>query len=439
MANGATLPRGSYNANASTTGTIQGPRIRTDVASARRTVQHLGGTKINAFATPILAASMQLTKSKTVYDSVCQHNEYDDSPGFVTLDDGTGGLGAGSGYNSSDTTLIVSTGQGTRVVKYDTLKYLATGEIMWVTGVSSDTLTVTRGFTNSSNVTNGGANGAAAAAIPASAELQILAPVFPENSARPAGRSTEPLIVNTYLQISRRAVEASRRLIDSKNYGMKPGDGDIDEWDRIHDAELDAMKAAEERSLLFNQGTTSISSTTSGTMTDGLPSRISTNAFNVNGALDEDTLENYVIALNRYNNGKLNTILNFTGDNIAKTIDRFARDGVRYDESTTVLGCKVKGWQCSVGTLNFTPHGMFGPQMSSAAYTAGSPIGWMLSLQFSQIQKLQFGANGGLRYDPNAKTPGQDGEVGVWTKDWGLQLRNERQHAFMYGVSGAAA
>lgn len=436
MANGATLPIGSYNALASTTGTVQGPRIRTDVAAARRVYQHLGGIKINSFMTPVLAASMKIGPTKTVYDSVAHHNEYDQTPGFVTLDDGTGGLGAGSGYDSSDVSLICSAGQGSRVVIYDTLKNLATGEIMWVTNRVGDTLTVTRGFTGSGNSTNGGAGGVAGTAIAASQELQILAPVFPENSARPAGKSTEPLIVDTYLQISRKAVEASRRLIDSKNYGMKAGDGDVDEWVRIHDDVLDDMKRAQERSLLFNEGTTSVSSTTSGTMTNGIPARILTNRFNIAGALDEVTMENYVIALNRYNNGKLNSVINFTGDNVARTVDQFARDSVRYSEETTVLGCKVRGWKCSVGTLLFTPHGMFGPQTSSALYSAGSPVGWLLSIQFDRIKKLQFGKNGGLKYDPNAKTPGQDGEVGVWTEDWGIQLMNERQHGWMYGISG---
>jgi hypothetical protein len=79
---------------------------------------------------------------------------------------------------------------------------------------------------------------------------------------------------------------------------------------------------------------------------------------------------------------------------------------------------------------------MFGPLSSSALYSAGSPIGWMLSVNFDFVHKLQFGENGGMHYDPDAKTPGQDGTVGCWTEDYGIKMMNERAHGFMYGISG---
>lgn len=431
MANGATLPAGSYNLNASTTGTVQGARVRADVQSARRVVQHTGGIMINANVTPFLAASKKMGNGKTVGDAIAQHNEYDSTPGFVTLDDGTGGLGAGSGYDSSDNTLVTSSGQGSRVAVYDVLKVLSTGEIIYVTGRNSDTLTVTRGLTASYN-------GAAAAAIPASAELQILASNFPENSTVPNAKSTEPLIVYTYLQTSRTSVSGSRRLINSQNYGMTTAD--YSEWDRIHNAALEDHRKKKERAILFNQGYIAPAQATStlGTMTDGVPNRIVTNRFNVAGALDEITFENYAIALFRYNQGKSGNIINFIGDNVTRTIDQFARDLMRYDPETTVLGCDVRAWRCAAGKLQFTQHGMFSPQTSSNSYAQGSPVGWMLSVNFDNVNFLNFRGEGGkLTYDPNCKTPGQDGEVGCWTEDWGIEMWNERTHGWMYGVSGA--
>lgn len=431
---GATLPAGSYNYLASTTGTVQGGRLRADVQAARRVVQSTRGIIINANITPILAATEAVKKTKTVYDYVAQHNEYDVNPSFVTLDDGTGGLGSGSGYDSSDTTLVMSTGQGSRVVVYDTLKYLATGEIMWVTARAGDTITVTRGYTSA-----GG--GAAAAAIPASAELQILRPVFPENTTPPNATSTEPLIVLTYLQCSRYSVSASRRLIDSQNYGLT-GAAVVDEWKRIHDAKLEEGKQKDEKSLLFNQGVTTTSSGTAGTMTDGIPSRILTNRFNMGGtSLDEVTLTKYAIAFFRYNMGDTSNTIHFIGDNMVTILDSFARDQNRYVNNggsgglkNIVLGSSVKTWRSTAGDLNFTRHGMFGPQGSSALYSAGSPIGWLLSINFNNVEKLVYGANGNLKYNPNAAQPGQDGEVGCWTYDWGIKMLNERSFGFMYGI-----
>ncbi len=439
MASGATSPMGSYNASSGAV--VQGARIRSDVAAARRVIQYTNGVVINSNITPILLASEKIKKGGTVGDYVSQHNEYDVTPGIVTLDDGTGGLGSGSGYNSSDTTLTVASGQGSRVVVYDTLKYLPTGEIMWVTARSGDNITVTRGFTASANTTNVSASyaggGAAGAAIPANAELQILKPVFPQGSLPPEAQSTDPLIVYTILQCSRWAVKGTGRLIASMNYN-KAGKSAVDEWQRIHDAVLEKMNRSDETSLLHNQGTADIDNLTYGSMTDGIPSRILTNRFNVPGALDEVTLENYAISLYRYSQGKSENTLTFIGENIVRTVDLFARDNMRYTTSDDVLGSKVKKWRCTAGDLNFTRHGMFGPTSSSQTAAQGAPIGWMLSINFDNVEMLTF-AGRGLRYEPDVATPGYDGKVGCWIMDKGVKMMNERTHGFMYGVNGLAA
>lgn len=427
---GATLPIGSNNYLASTTGTVQGARLRADVQAARRVVQSTRGIIINANITPILAATEAMKKSSTVYDYVAQHNEYDMNPTFVTMDDGTGGLGSGQGYDTADTTLIMSSGQGSRVVKYDILTYLGTGEIMWVTDRTGDTITVTRGY-----------GSVAGTAIPANAELQILRGVFPENTLPPAATSTETLTVLTYLQCSRYSISASRRSMDSQNYALS-GKAAVDEYERQHKAKIEEGKTKEEKSLLFNRGTTATSSATAGTMTDGIPSRILTNRFNMGGTnLDEVTLTKYAIAFYRYNQGSTKNCLHFIGDNMVTVLDSFARDQNRYVNNggsggmkDIVLGSSVKTWRSTAGDLQFTRHGLFGPLGSSALYSAGSPIGWMLSINFDNIEKLIYGANGNLKYNPNAATPGQDGEVGVWTEDYGIKMLNEKSFGFMYGI-----
>lgn len=435
MANGATGVMGSNNYLASTAGTIAGPRFRGDVQAARRVIQSGQGVLINANVTPLLAATEKVGKGEICYGSVMQHNEYDVIPGFVVLD--ATGMVDGTG-----TTMTFVAGQGSRVTASDTLKYLATGEIVFVASISGDVATVIRAYTNSSNTANvSGTNdggGAAGAVMPASAELQILRPAFSQNSLRPKGTSVEPLIVYTYLQCSRYVVEASRRTIDSQNYALN-GKASVDEWQRIHDDEIKKGQYCDERALLHNQGTASIdvnSSTGGGTMTDGIPARILTNRFNISGSLDEVAMTNYVISVFRYNQGQTDKLITFVGDNVDKTIDQFARDNMRYQPDIKILGSNCTGWQSRGGRLNFTKHGMFGPLSSSALYSAGSPIGWMLSVNFSFIDKVQFGKNGAMRYDPNAKTPGQDGTVGCWTEDFGIKMRNERAHGFMYGVSG---
>lgn len=414
---GAVNTIGSYNYGKP----VQGARATSNIQSLRQVPQFDPKIlEVDKDAVPLLVFIDKLGRSRTVGQTTFYHIEEDRQPATVTIDDGTSGLGSGSGYNSSDTTIGFGVSGGylggsgsTRIQANNVLKCVRTGEMMLVTSVDQTTgiATVTRGFTASSN-------GAAAAALNANEELQVLGTTFADNSQAPNSVSVEPLIITSYMQTFRTAVEAGRRLINSENYGG-------DEWKRMLASSLKAHQVDKEKAFLFNQGY----ATSGQTVTDGVINQIVSNVFQMNGTLDEVTLEEYWNALTRYNDSGSGCIT-LCGDNVLKCLDQMGRDGVRYAEDTNSIGVKVTKWKCAFGEMEFKRHGLFGARGSNVSYANNGYVGLMLTVNANNLGEATF-KNSKLKFDPNCRLPGQDGEKACWTEDVGLEVWNERSHGYI--------
>lgn len=417
---GAVLTAGAYSAYATTPGdlVVQGARLTSDVATARKRVGYTGEDKILDETAPFLAFVEKIPGSRKgtepIGSSTVQHNERDVIPSTVLL--------AASGSfttNSATTVLTFTTGTGGMVVAGTVLKSPRTNEMIFVSAKGAiDSATVTRSFTTGDG---------AAATLTASEELQILGTNFPENSAAPDGISVEPLIVYSTLQTFRTAIRASGRDMNLNVYGKE-------EWARQEEDAMLFHKSTIEKAFLFNAGTNTTATTTIGTMTQGVIDRITTNVFNFGGTvLDEITLEDYLCALTRYN-VDMSGVVTFGGDNAFKTLDSFARDGVRYTERTEFLGVAAKGWQCSFGEMVLKKHAMFGPIGSNIATENGGYIGYLLSVNLKNCSKLTWRGRG-LRLEKNVQLPGIDGRKDCWTEDIGLEVWNERTFGLCTGLA----
>lgn len=413
---GATKPIGSYNSGP----VVQGPRSTSNIGAGRKVPQiDPNILQINKDTVPLTMFIEKLGRKRTVLQPTYSHIEEDLQPATITLGDGSvSGSGAGLGFSSSDTTLDFSVAAGgsgaARIQANSILKSVRTGEMILVLSVSGDVATVqTRGYIT---------NGAAAAALLANEELQVLGTANPDNSQAPQSVSVEPLILTFYPQIFRTAVEAGRRLIRSENYGG-------DEWKRMLNSSLLAHHVDLEKAFLFNQGYL----TTGATQTDGFINQIITNVFQMNGTLDEVTLENYWKSLARYNEaGAEDSIVTFCGENVMVSLDQFGRDGLRFQQGDKSAGIAIMEWKCSFGNMKFKKHGLFGPRGSSTTAANGGYVGYLLSAQMKNLGKATYGG-GNLKYDPNCRLPGQDGEKACWTEDCGLEVWNERTHGIITG------
>lgn len=105
----------------------------------------------------------------------------------------------GGGYASGAVSLVVD--NGAYFQKHDLVKVTRTGEVMLVTAVSTNTLTVTRSF-----------GATAAAAINDDDELLIIGPAYPENATLQDGRTVTEVKYTNKVQAFRHNFEISGRL-----------------------------------------------------------------------------------------------------------------------------------------------------------------------------------------------------------------------------------
>jgi hypothetical protein len=326
------------------------------------------------------------------------------------------------------TTINFLAGTGAQVKAGTMLKSFRTGEVFFVVSkTDTDTAVVkTRGFIT---------GGASAAALLASEELQILGSAFGQNSAAPAGISSEPLIKYAYLQTFRTcAIEASGRDVNSDNYGKDEYARQLEDSKEFHDT-------AVEKAFLFNQGyfatdgAGDAATPAIGTVTDGLLNQIVTNLFHVGGDLDETTWNEMLIAQARYNGGDKTGIVGMFGENAARALQGFARDGMRYGSDDKIFGVDVQGWKTFWGTIPIKIHGLYGPIGSSETAANSSPLGMLTMVNFKNLGKLTFSGRA-FKLEKNIQLPGTDGLKDGWTEDVGLEVWNERTHSHADGITG---
>lgn len=189
---------------------------------------------------------------------------------------------SGSGLNDSATTLNVSNGGYHRAG--DILYNPATGEYLRVTAVSTNALTVVRGYGASSG-----------AAIAASQKLLNLGAAEQEGDSSPPAKSTVTVTKSNYTEIKKEPVHLSRTLAETAMYGTE------NERNRLR-VKAGAKHAREwEYVLLFGQKNEDTSTATNPIRTaGGLNAHITTNELDANGTLTETELVDFIGDVNRY-------------------------------------------------------------------------------------------------------------------------------------------
>lgn len=124
------------------------------------------------------------------------------------IDSGTPLTTCASTINESATTLSVATGTGKMFTINDIIYNRETGESCRVTNVSTDNLTIVRGW-----------GGSTAAAITVDDVIVLVGNAFSEGSASPEARAYEPTEVYNYTQIFKRSVETTGTNEATEHYG----------------------------------------------------------------------------------------------------------------------------------------------------------------------------------------------------------------------------
>lgn len=306
---------------------------------------------------------------------------------------------------STDVTVYVT--DGAIVGKYDLIYVPRTGEIMRVSSVSSNTLTVTRGQA-----------GTTAAALLASDELVMLNSSYAENAVSGDIRFKNTTFDYNYTQIAREPYGNSRTEQGTKKYGID------NSYDRKKKMALIDM-------LRKNNGTMwvggrSIDSTNKFRTTGGVLSFIdSANVYDVNNNLTQAEFEywmrKYALA---YNNTKKTL---FASSKLIEKINSWASDKVVYNSNAAVtkFGLSVKTYTTAWGDLDIVYESYF-DEVSSLN-------GYGVALDLNLIKFVYF-VNGVLRAFDDIQENDRDGRKGEWLMEFGVQVNVPKAHSILKGV-----
>lgn len=351
---------------------------------------------------PLTVLSKRLNKKPT-HNPVFKWAEDDIDPRFSAT---------AASVLAGATSFAVTAGQGSYFKANDLVRVPRTGEVLKVTSVSTDTLTVTRGI---------GAGGTGVA-MNASEELLVLGSAKAEGATADTARTFNPTVVSNYTQIFRRPVEETETWIHSDQY---VSDND---WDyQVRKAGIDHAKDIEET---FINGKASEDTTGSQPVrtTGGALSFVTSNLTAAGGTLSEASFFAALRPAFRYGS---KTKTGLASGLVVDVLNTYARSKTQVTSpSQDTYGLQVIKYQSPHGTLNLVTHWLL----------EGSTLGgYMLILDMAQVQYRYLANSKGSRdtfLKDNIQAPDADTRKAEFITEAGLQFGLEKTHALITGVTG---
>lgn len=310
-----------------------------------------------------------------------------------------------AGYSSSDTSIVVD--DGALVDKFALIYVPRTGEIIRVSSISGNTLTVTRGEA-----------GTSAAALLDNDEFVLLNSAYAENVQSGDISFKNTTFDYNYTQIARQPYGNSRTEQGTKKYGID------NSYDRKKKMAL--IKMLRENNGNMWLGGRSINTSTGIRTAGGVLSFIdSSNVYDVNQNLTQAEFEfwmrKYALA---YNNTKKTL---FAGSRLIERINSWASDKVIYNTSSAVtkFGLAVKTYSTAWGDLDI----VYEPYFDEVT----SLNGYGVALDLNLIKFVYF-VNGVLRSYDDIQENDRDGRKGEWLMEFSIQVNVPRSHAVIKNV-----
>jgi hypothetical protein len=312
----------------------------------------------------------------------------------------------GAGYASGATSLVVD--NGAYFAQWDQILVTRTGEQMRVDGVSTNTLTVTRGI------------GSTAQAIVDNDELMIIGSAQSENDTSKPAASDIPSKVTNNTQIFRTPFEASDSLRAS-GFQASPA-----EWDRqSRNKGIEHAKDIEYTSLLGRKSATTVSGKENRT-TGGVLSFIATNQTDAGGDLSETEWNAFLLQQGRYS--QQNKLALCSGIGLA-ALQKFPAGKMQWKQDESSYGINVGHFYSPFGSLNCVWHRL----LEGAKYS-----GYIVVIDMDEVA-YRYLANDELNRDtkilPNRQPRDQDGRKDEFLTECGLKFGQERKHGLISGIT----
>lgn len=324
---------------------------------------------------------------------------------------------------SADITNVATTiplvSGGTTLKPGDTLRADATGEVMLVVTVVSDTsITVTRA------VGPGGTAAGTGAALTAATNPNLLyiGSAYREGAPRSVGVSFNPTQYSNVTQIFRDPVEITRTASKTR---YRTGDPSKNDKRRT----LNKHSMGIERAFWLGTRYETIESGQPKRYTDGLLNRIpAANIKTVSGGvMDMDELESYLAGMFAYGSGEK---LAYGSVSTMVKIGALVRKNSTYQwgPNEKEFGMDVKRLFSPAGTLVFTEHPLFG---QAGQFMAND-------LVVLDTANLRYRYITDTTYMPNREDNGVDGKCDEWLTECGLEVHYPDTFFWLRGINSVA-
>lgn len=382
---------------------ILGGRLTKNVNQSIRKIDMVPTIKeLEPSATPLTVLTTRLPSAPTVNPEF-SWVEDDLPPRFDAINNATG-------YAAGITSIVVD--NGAYFAPDELWKITRTAEVVRVTAVAGNTLTIVRGI------------GSTAAAINDNDELMKLSSASAENALSREARSDNPTKVTNYTQIVRDSIEASETWRGSETF-TTPGD-----WERTVEKTMIEHKIKLEQMNLH--GTPSENLTGAPLRTSGGAYHfVQTNRTDMGGVMTETEFFTFIGGVMRFGNKQAKIgFASRLAVNVANGFPRARLEVVQGDNDAT-YGLAIMKYRSPHGTLALVTHDL----LEGAVFG-----GHILVLDLSNIRKRPMRSHGGGTRDTHLnehiETPGQDGRKDEILTEIGLEFGLEKTHALATGITG---
>jgi hypothetical protein len=356
-------------------------------------------------AAPFTALLSQLAKRKATSSKIEWYSD--------VLNPSWDAINNAAGYAAGDTSIVVDNGAYFNV--YDLVKVPRTGEVLLVTAVSTNTLTVVRGYGTTS-----------AAALVDNDPLLLLGPAMEDGlTTAPTAKSTQQVLVTNQLQEFTLSVEITKRLANSDVYG---------EADRAYQRRKKAIEVSRmiERAFLFGEplddsGAKDSSLSKHRHTTGGLLYYLTSNVTDIAGAMSETAFEE---ALRQVFTHGSNSRMMLASPLVNSVISTWARGKLQTNPEDQVYGVSVARYISPHGTVKIVEE-----KMLEGDVYGGYAI--LLDLKEGDIF-YRYLQNCDMTLKTDIHNKQSHSLLDEYTGILGLQVGNESLHGIIKGITGAA-
>uniref|UniRef100_A0A832I0Z0 Phage major capsid protein n=1 Tax=Eiseniibacteriota bacterium TaxID=2212470 RepID=A0A832I0Z0_UNCEI len=311
-----------------------------------------------------------------------------------------------TGYTAGSTSIVVD--NGSYFSPQDTVKVPSTGEVMRVTAISTNILTVVRGVGET-----------AAGALADNEPLWIIGSAFEEGTTSATANTGLSAEVYNYCQIFKSSIEDTGTMMETDTYTGP----DLPEQRRIvgikHSQKL-------ERAFFFGERAIDTSGTHPRRYTRGLNTFITTNVTDAGGTLTEAEFESFLRSGFRYGSRKKYL---FASRLIVSAISSWAQGKLQMFPKDKTYGIAIAQYLSPHGEVLIISHDML--EGAGATNQEYGGYAFLVDLENVMYRPLQ---NRDTRLKMNVQANDQDGEKDEYITEAGLMVVQEKTHAILKDV-----